>query len=91
MFVSGFPTQVADFQPYSGRTEVLPFFSQAERCRQEGKQLKVDVKVFLKVEDRMSEMEIVKSVWEDEPLWNGEVRVKETKEEEIAEIRTGSN
>lgn len=39
----------------------------------------------------MSEMEIVKSVWEDEPLWNGEVHVKETKEEEIAEIRTGSN
>lgn len=49
------------------------------------------MKLFLKVEDRMSEMEIVKSVWEDEPLWNGEVRVKETKEEEIAEIRTGSN
>ena len=39
----------------------------------------------------MSEMETVKSVLEEESVWDGEVSVKETTEEEIAVIKTGAD
>lgn len=91
MNVSGFPPEVADFQPSCSRAENLSFFSVQLNRGADRRASSLMWRHSWKLKTGMSEMETVKSVWEDEPLWNREMRVKESTEEKIAVIRMGSN